>query len=91
MLGDLTGKTVLVTGAGSGIGRGIALMMAAQNASVAVTDLREDWAAGVAEEISGARSLALVLDVTDPSSVEQVVRRVSLRYKSCRRGTEFWE
>ena len=76
MLGDLTGKSVLVTGAGSGIGRGIALMMAAQNASVAVTDLREEWAAGVAEEISGVTTLALALDVTDSSSVAQVVGRV---------------
>lgn len=75
MLGDLTGKTALVTGAGSGIGRGIAAVLAAQGASVAVTDLNEAWAKGVADEI-GVKTLALRLDVTDRASVERAVQSV---------------
>ena len=76
MLGDLAGKTALVTGAGSGIGRGIAMMLAAQNASVAVTDLKEEWGAGVAAELKGVRTLVLQLDVTDQASAERAVQKV---------------
>ena len=38
MLGDLAGKTAFITGGGSGIGRGIALLMAEQGAKVVVND-----------------------------------------------------
>ena len=76
MLGDLTGKTALVTGAGSGIGRGIATMMAAQNASVAVSDLHEDWANETAAEINGPRTMVIQLDVTDKASVQAAAQRV---------------
>ncbi|MDP6402036.1 MAG: SDR family NAD(P)-dependent oxidoreductase [SAR202 cluster bacterium] len=76
MLGDLMGKTALVTGAGSGIGRGIAIILAEQGASVAVTDLDLDGAEGVADEIAGTGKIALHLDVTDRNSIEQAVRRV---------------
>ena len=76
MLGDLTGKTALVTGAGSGIGRGITRMLAAQNASVAVTDIDEQSAVRVSEEIAGTRTMALHLDVTDQASVDRVFGNV---------------
>jgi NAD(P)-dependent dehydrogenase (short-subunit alcohol dehydrogenase family) len=76
MLADLAGKTALVTGAGSGIGRGIAMALAAQNASVAVTDLNEEWMAEVTAEIKGVKTLSLQLDVTDQSSAERAVQRV---------------
>ncbi len=76
MLADLTGKTALVTGAGSGIGRGIAVALAAQNASVAVTDINEEWMAEVTAEIKGVKTLSLQLDVADQSSAERAVQRV---------------
>ena len=76
MLGDLSGKTALVTGAGSGIGRGIALTLAEQGASVAVTDLKGEWATGTAEAASGSTTLALALDVTDQASADDAVQRV---------------
>ena len=53
MLGDLTGKTALVTGAGSCIDRGIALIPAAQNALVAVTDVDEARASEDARNATG--------------------------------------
>ena len=75
MLGDLTGKTALVTGGGSGIGAGIAAAMAKQGASVAIADLNEEWAAGIADEMGGS-VMTVPLDVTDRDSVESAVNRV---------------
>ena len=59
MIADLTGMRALVTGAGTGIGQGIAAVLAEQGAMVAVTDLDADTARSVAEEIGESRSLAL--------------------------------
>ena len=50
---DVQGKGVVVTGAGHGIGRAIALRMAAEGARVVVNDLDADAAAEVADEIGG--------------------------------------
>jgi len=77
----LDGKTALVTGAGSGIGRQIALLFARQGATVAVADIAEDGAAAVAAEIAaeGGTGFAQRLDVADLGSaraaVVEIVRR----------------
>ena len=52
------------------------MMLAEQNASVAVTDLNEEWGAGVAAEIKGVRTLVLQLDVTDQASADRAVQKV---------------
>ncbi len=68
----LADKVVLITGAGSGLGRESALLFAAEGAQVAVTDVSEgrakDTAALVAER--GGDAIALTLDVTDEAAVE---------------------
>jgi glucose 1-dehydrogenase len=69
----LSGRRALVTGAASGIGRGVALELAAHGAGVAVADLPpEDHAQVVVDEISadGASGVAIAMDV---SSEDQVV------------------
>lgn len=77
MLFDLTGKTALVTGAGSGIGRAIAMLYAAHGASVWVGDLSEERGNEVVEEIAaaGRRAAFVAMDVTDLSSVRSAVAR----------------
>jgi NAD(P)-dependent dehydrogenase (short-subunit alcohol dehydrogenase family) len=63
---NLDGKSALVTGAGSGIGREIALLFAKQGAHVGVADINVAGAESVAEEItaSGGKAHAITLDVT---------------------------
>jgi NAD(P)-dependent dehydrogenase (short-subunit alcohol dehydrogenase family) len=75
---ELAGKIAVVTGAGSGIGRAIALALAAGGARVAVTDLLEERAKAVAGEIQAVQGEALSrrLDVTDRAQVEAVARGV---------------
>lgn len=76
MLGDLTGGMAMVTGAGSGIGRGIAWALASQGAHVAVTDVDPDLAAETAAILPGVGGMALPLDVTEPKSIDGAVTSV---------------
>jgi meso-butanediol dehydrogenase/(S,S)-butanediol dehydrogenase/diacetyl reductase len=64
----LDGKVAIVTGAGRGIGRGIALRLAADGAHVVVVDRDGRTAADVAREVSGRgrRGVAVEADVTEP-------------------------
>jgi NAD(P)-dependent dehydrogenase (short-subunit alcohol dehydrogenase family) len=66
---DMDGKTVVVTGAATGIGEGIARVFAAAGAAVMVVDRDGDGAARVAEDIDGT---AAAVDVLDVDAVEQL-------------------
>jgi 3-oxoacyl-[acyl-carrier protein] reductase len=67
---ELSGQVALVTGGGRGIGRGIAVELAAAGMRVAVAARTAEQVRAVAEEIDG---LALTVDVADQSSVEAMV------------------
>ena len=77
--GRLSGKNALVTGAGKGIGRAIALRLAAEGAHVAVGVRKESDGAPVVAEIAGAggSAQAVLLDVVDPASVATGVERAA--------------
>jgi NAD(P)-dependent dehydrogenase (short-subunit alcohol dehydrogenase family) len=78
----LKGKRAIVTGAGSGIGRAIAIRLSGEGARVALADLDRDAAEGVAAEIgeaggeTGGETLVVKTDVTQASDVETLIRDV---------------
>jgi 3-oxoacyl-[acyl-carrier protein] reductase len=75
---SVAGKTALVTGAASGMGRATAHLFADEGAQVAVTDLGEDRVQAVVDEITGAGGTAQgwVLDVSDEAAVHRVVGEI---------------
>ena len=70
---DLKDKTVLITGAASGIGKASAIAMARLGAKVAVVDLNAAGAQAVATEIGG---LGVCCDIADEGAVNDAVRTV---------------
>jgi len=69
------GKTAIVTGAGQGMGRAIALALAQEGGSVVVNDIRREGAHKIADEIvqEGGHTLSVVADVTDEHQISSLV------------------
>lgn len=75
---SLEGKRVLITGAGRGIGKGIALVLAEAGADVAVTALTPTYVNQVADAVRklGRRGLAFVADATSQDEMDGLAREV---------------
>ena len=78
----LKGKRAIVTGGGSGIGRGAALKLAAEGASIGVLDVNMGAAEQVANEIRGAggNAIAVTTNVANEAQVEAAVLDVERRF-----------
>lgn len=78
-MGKLQDKITIVTGAGQGIGRGIAEKLAAEGATVVVTDINETTAKETAEALGGD-AIGVRTDVTSRDSVNAMVEHVHSRF-----------
>lgn len=78
----LAGRTAIVTGGGTGIGRGIALALAAVGANVVITSRKMEHLAPTLTEIraTGAEAEAIVCDIRDPEAVEAMVAASEERF-----------
>jgi 2-keto-3-deoxy-L-fuconate dehydrogenase len=75
----LAGKEAVVTGAGSGIGKAVAMLLARQGAHVTIMDINEDHAHAVVEEIlkAGGRAMAATADVSNQLEVVELFAGMS--------------
>ncbi|MEI6096477.1 MAG: SDR family oxidoreductase [Gammaproteobacteria bacterium] len=76
MLFDFSGKTVLVVGAASGIGRASAMACAEANANVIAVDVNE----AELNTLNHARLETLILDVSDSQAVEKIINQCAKKY-----------
>jgi NAD(P)-dependent dehydrogenase (short-subunit alcohol dehydrogenase family) len=76
-MGRFNGKSALVTGAGSGIGRAMALRLAADGASVVCADVNADGLAETVAMAAGGKAKARVLDVTDEAAFKGALQETA--------------
>ncbi|MGV8056688.1 MAG: SDR family NAD(P)-dependent oxidoreductase [Smithellaceae bacterium] len=79
---ELAGKVAIITGAGRGIGKSIALKLATAGATVVITDRKIDLANESAEELtkSGLKAIALGVDVTKLEEVNAMAGQVLAKF-----------
>ncbi|MBP1933559.1 SDR family NAD(P)-dependent oxidoreductase [Ammoniphilus resinae] len=77
-MGKLTNQVALVTGSGSGLGRGIAMKLASEGATVVIADLREGPAQETLHliEQAGGKGIAVQVDVSNPEAVKNAIETV---------------
>jgi NAD(P)-dependent dehydrogenase (short-subunit alcohol dehydrogenase family) len=73
---EFRGRVVLITGAGSGIGRQLAVLLAAEGARVAALDRSAEGLATLAKQVNGSPFAGRVADVTDLAATRAAVREL---------------
>jgi NAD(P)-dependent dehydrogenase (short-subunit alcohol dehydrogenase family) len=81
-MGRLSGKAVMITGAGKGIGREAALLFAREGASVAIADIDAEAGDATREaiEAQGGEALFLRTDITKPEDVQGTVGKIVAKF-----------
>lgn len=81
---DLSGKVAIVTGAGDGIGKGCARILASAGAAVVVSDINADKAANVAKDIvdAGGQAIGVGCNVLDFDDLKRVVETAIANFGS---------
>lgn len=76
---ELNGKSAIVTGAASGIGKGIAELLAGRGAAVAIADVNAEAAQNVATAIgkAGGKAIGMAMDVTNEEAVNSATDQVA--------------
>jgi 3-oxoacyl-[acyl-carrier protein] reductase len=79
---DFSNKTLLLTGAAGGIGRGIAQEFLAGGANIVLADLNDEGVAKLAQVLdpAGARTAAINLEASNPADVERAIARCIERF-----------
>jgi len=79
---ELAGRVAIVTGAGRGMGRAVAVRLAAAGASVVVNDLAADAAQSTVDQLvsSGAKAVAVAGDVSKSAMVDLMIKRSTDEY-----------
>lgn len=79
---QLQGKSIIITGAGSGVGRAAALLFASEGGSIVVADVRDDWAKETVQliEQAGGQAIAVHCDVTSEPDIVATIEAAVREY-----------
>lgn len=74
-MNELKGKTAVVTGAASGIGKALAAKSLAEGMNVVIADIEESALANARDDLDGGKILSVVTDVSRPESIDELARK----------------
>jgi NAD(P)-dependent dehydrogenase (short-subunit alcohol dehydrogenase family) len=75
-MSEFSNQTIFITGAGSGIGRNLALLLAAEGAAIIAVDLKPEPLESLGKELGSAKYAWAIADVTDVNSLRRAVKEL---------------